>query len=188
MPDSFCPAIEIRCPIFMELPPGFDTPTREKGKYVIKLKKSLYGLKQSGLNWYEKLKHGLVKRNFVPSKVDPCVFILERLIVLTYVDDCIIMGKMEDDIKDLYKSLSEGDENYDFTDEGDLKKYLGVEFTRNKDGTMELKQTFLIERIIKALGFKEELTSKKMLILFQNHLCTKTSLDRLESTIGIIGH
>ena len=128
----------------MELPPGFDVPTGEKGKYVIELKKSLYGLKQSSLNWYEKLKQGLEKRNFVPSKVDPCVFISENILVLTYVDDCIIMGKTEEDIKELYKSLSEGDENYDFTDEGDLKNYLGVEFTRNDDGTMELKQAFLI--------------------------------------------
>ena len=156
------PQSELDVPIFMELPPGFHVPTGEKGQYIVELKKSLYGLKQSGLNWYEKLKQGLEKRGFVSSKVDPCVFISEKVIVLTYVDDCIIMGKTEDDIKNLFKSLNEGDENYDFTDEGDLKNYLGVEFTRHDDGKMELKQKFLIERIIKALGFKEDLTGKNV--------------------------
>ena len=54
------------------------------------------------------------------------------------------MGKTEGGIKNLFESLNEGDKNYDFTDKGDLKNYLGVEFTRHDDGKMELKQKFLI--------------------------------------------
>ena len=154
------PQSKLDVPIFMELPPGFETQYGQKGEYIIKLKKSLYGLKQSELNWYEKLKTGLESRKFTPSKVDPCVFISERVIVLTYVDDCILMGKSEKDIEDLLKSLQEGSEEYDFTNEGDLKNYLGVVFSRKPDGTLELKQEFLIERIIKALGFEQELTGK----------------------------
>ena len=45
--------------------------------------------------------------------MDPCVFIAERLIVLTYVDDCIIMGKTEKEIKDLLTSLKEVNKAYD---------------------------------------------------------------------------
>ena len=52
--------------------------------------------------------------------------------------------KTEQDIKALFKSLNEGDENYDFTDEGDLKNYLGVEFTRHPDRRLEFKQEYLI--------------------------------------------
>ena len=154
------PQSELDVPIFMELPAGFMTQTGNRGEYIIELKKSLYGLKQAGLNWYEKLKQGLVARGYEPSKVDPCVFISQRVIVLTYVDDCIVMGKSEQDIKGLFKSLNDGDENYDFTDEGDLKNYLGVEFTRHSDGKLEFRQEFLISRIIKALGFEEELNGK----------------------------
>ena len=43
------------------------------------------------------------------------------MIVSTYVDDCIVTGNTEQDIKGLFKPLNAGDENYDFTDEGDLK-------------------------------------------------------------------
>ena len=72
------------------------------------------------------------------------------------------MGKTEDGIKKLFKSLNQGDENYYFTDKGDLKNYLGVEFTTHDDGILEIKQTFLIDRIIKALGFKDDLTGKNV--------------------------
>ena len=65
-------------------------------------------------------------------------------------------------IKSLFKLLNEGDKNYDFTNEGDLKNYLGLEFMRNDDGTMELRQQFLIERIIKALSFKDNVTEKSV--------------------------
>ena len=96
------PQSKLDVPIFMELPAGFEVQCGQRGEYVIELKKSLYGLKQAGLNWYEKLKQGLEKRKSIPSKVDPCVFISERVIVLTYVDDCIIMEKAERDICTTY--------------------------------------------------------------------------------------
>ena len=38
-------------------------------------------------------------------------------------------------------------ENFELTDEGDTNKYLGVDITKNKDGTYEIKQPCLIERI-----------------------------------------
>ena len=37
------------------------------------------------------------------------------------------------------KSLSNGDEKFELTDEGDINKYLGVDATKNKDGTYEIK-------------------------------------------------
>ena len=41
-----------------------------------------------------------------------------------------------------------------------MKNYLGVEFTRHPDGRLEFKQRFSIERIIKALGFDDEMAGK----------------------------
>ena len=137
----------------MELPVGMDVPGGKNGEMLIELKKSLYGLKQASLNWFEKLKAGLRKRKYEPSQIDPCVFIGKNAIILVYVDDCIIIAKNDNIVSDIIFSLSKGNEHFEFTDEGPLKDYLGVEFTRHKDGTLELKQEFLIQRIINAMTF-----------------------------------
>ena len=113
------------------------------------------------MNWYEKLKEGLHDRGFLQSKVDPCIFISKNILVLTYVDDCIILGKDGARIKELIKSLANGEEKFDLTDEGEIKNYLGVDFNKNDDGSFELRQPFLIERIIKALNFNAEMKSTK---------------------------
>jgi hypothetical protein len=51
--------------IWMELPTGIVVSGKDNDSqaYVLKLKKSLYGLKQASLNWFDKLKQGLTIRN-----------------------------------------------------------------------------------------------------------------------------
>jgi len=45
------PHADLDVPVFMELPLGFDAPDSQKWKhYVLRLNKSLYGLKQAGHN------------------------------------------------------------------------------------------------------------------------------------------
>ena len=156
------PQAELDTPVYMELPVGCDPDgPGPRHEYIIELKKSLYGLKQASLNWFNMLKKGLQARGYKSSDVDPCVFISKDAIVLTYVDDCLILATTNEVIDKLVKSLKDGKENFDFTDDGDIKYYLGVEFNRSPNGTIELKQEFLIERIIKALNFdSNELSSK----------------------------
>ena len=55
--------------IYVEMPRGYKQP----GK-VLKLNKSLYGLKQSPRNWFLHLKKGLIRQGFTPSNFDPCLF------------------------------------------------------------------------------------------------------------------
>ena len=78
----------------MELPTGIIVSDREDTSraYVLKLKKSLYGLKQASLNWFEKLKQGLKDWVFTPSEIDPCLYLKENMVLLTYINDCIIIS------------------------------------------------------------------------------------------------
>ena len=99
------------------------------------------------------LKNGLIDRGYTQSKVDPCLFYKEDSIIVTYVDDCIIFGKDHKKVKEIIKSL---EENFKLTDEGDLSAYLGIDITRNKNGTWTLSQPFLIDRIIKALNLQDD--------------------------------
>ena len=79
----------------MELPAGMDLAShgRDSSKYILKLKVSLYGLKQASTNWHSKLKRAFEDRGFVESLSDPCVFISEDMIILVYVDDCILISE-----------------------------------------------------------------------------------------------
>ncbi len=117
---------DLEVPVYMELPMDFDAPENESRKhYVLRLNKSLYGLKQAGYNWFAKLSNSLQDRGFVPRNVDPCVFFGEGCIVLTYVDDCIIVGDSMDRIDTLIQSLHGGSEKFVLQDEGSIDKYFG---------------------------------------------------------------
>ena len=156
------PQADLEVPVYMELPIGFSPPNGDhRRKYVLRLNKSLYGLKQASYNWFAKLSAGLESRDFVPSNIDPCVFYGEGCIVLTYVDDCIIVGKSQDRIDNLIRSLHDGDEDFVLTDEGSIDKYLGVNIEQLDGESFALTQPFLIDRICCALGINDGKTNEK---------------------------
>ena len=64
---------------------------KDSSKYLLKLKKYLYGLKNASLDWRNKLKDAFEGRGFVESLSDPCMFIPRDIIILLYVDDCILI-------------------------------------------------------------------------------------------------
>ncbi len=143
----------------MYLPIGFQvdgsTETDSETKYILKLNKSLYGLKQASFNWYEKLKTGLMDRGFTPSKIDPCIYLKEGMMILTYVDDCIIIGNCMKEIDEFVTSMKNGPENFILTDEGDIDKFLGIDIKHLGNNKFEISQPFLIERIVTLLGLKD---------------------------------
>ena len=88
-------------------------------------------------------------RGFTPSEIDHCVFLKKNCVVLVYVDDCLIFHKTQNGVLDCIKSI---DSQFDITREGSIEKYLGVKIQWHNDGTIELTQPFLIDRILQLLG------------------------------------
>jgi hypothetical protein len=157
------PQADLEVPVYMQLPVGFDAPDNADRKlYVLKLNKSLYGLKQAGYNWFAKLSNGLQDRGFVQSNIDPCVFFGHKCIVLTYVDDCILIGDTHARLDALVTSLHDGDENFKLQDEGSIDKYLGIEISQIDDTSFQLTQPFLIERVTQLLGIDQGRTNERL--------------------------
>ena len=86
--------------IYMKIPDGLKMPeaysSRPREIYSIKLQRSLYGLKQSGRMWYNRLSEYLLKDGYTNNVICPCVFIkrtkLGFTIIAIYVDDLNIIG------------------------------------------------------------------------------------------------
>jgi hypothetical protein len=125
------------------------------------LKKSLYGLKQAGYNWFKKLREGLIAQDFIQSQVNKCVFFRKDCIILTYLDDCIILGKTMADVDAVIVSLHVGEENFKLIDQGSIDKYLGLMIQDINSDTFEMSQPFLIWRILEFLSVDEKKTESR---------------------------
>ena len=79
----------------MKNPPGYETLDATTGRpKVMKLKKSLYGLRQSPCNWFNTIDDSLRDMRFTVTASDPCVYIVDvddNISILTmYVDDLLL--------------------------------------------------------------------------------------------------
>ena len=108
--------------MYVHQPRGFH---RGNGDEVLRLKHTLYGLKQSPRYFFAYLTERLMKQNLQPSKFDPCLFMNESLIVIIYVDDVLVYDKQEADINNLIQSLKNDD--IALHKEGTAEGYLGVD-------------------------------------------------------------
>lgn len=128
--------------VFMSQPQGF--VDKSKPDYVCKLKKAIYGLHQSSRQWFFELDNVLVSLNFKRLQWCNCVYVYNNVVVLLiYVDDIVLFGKTEKDIKSVLKLL-EG--KFDFKVLGKTKKLLGVEFTE-EDGKLYIHQNTYINKV-----------------------------------------
>ena len=135
---------DIDTEVYVEMPRGFTQP----GK-VLKLKKSLYGLKQSPRNHYQNLKSKLEKLKFEACESDPCLFVSDKVIALVYVDDTLLYARDQADIDAVIKGLQDLEMELQY--EEDVAGFLGVHIDRRPDGTIKLTQEGLIKRIVEAL-------------------------------------
>lgn len=76
--------------IYMKVPDGIQVPEETKRNiYSVKLQRSLYGLKQSGRMWYNRLSEFLEGKGFIKNDDCPCVFIKKiRTWILYYFCIC----------------------------------------------------------------------------------------------------
>ena len=79
-----------------------------KGK-VLKLNKSLYGLKQSGQEWYIEAIKGLKELGFSPYYREPSIFINSdrSQIIGVYVDDMLVLGTDLAEVKKTIQGIAD---------------------------------------------------------------------------------
>jgi len=94
--------------IYMEHLEG--SKVKDKENLVCKLRKSLYGLKQTPRQWYKKFETFMDEQGYSKMTEDNCVFIKrfdsDFIILLLYVDDMLVIGKDIGNITTLKNELS----------------------------------------------------------------------------------
>ena len=139
--------------IYMKPAPGFEAGP---GKVWLLLK-TLYGLKQSSKEWYEKLRGDLEGLGFKAASSDPCLFIRRSrdgglIFMLIYVDDGLIAAPAEGEgeLEQLLRSL---EALYDIHRLGDPEVFLGMDIERDlSKGTISLGQERFVGELVELCG------------------------------------
>ncbi|WVZ49528.1 hypothetical protein U9M48_000876 [Paspalum notatum var. saurae] len=133
--------------IYMDQPEGFIVPGKEN--FVCKLKKSLYGLKQSPRQWYKKFNSFMVSND--PYMI--VVYILNLLMGHLYTYYMLIAAKSKVDIANLKAQLSS---EFEMKDLGAAKKILGMEISRDRNSVLLfLSQHSYIQKVLHRFNMHE---------------------------------
>jgi hypothetical protein len=142
--------------IYMKQPPGYHDP--EAPKLVCRLLKTLYGLKQAGRRWWQKLCEILmVHLKFSRCDVDMGVFYKQDndalIVIVVHVDDCTFAANSIGLIMDTKARIAE---HVEITDLGELHWLLGLEIRRDRSRrTISLSQRSYIDQIIRRYGLED---------------------------------
>lgn len=130
-------------------------PEGMAGTKYVKLNKSLYGLKQSGRAWYEKLDTKLSSLGFEKSEYDQCIYIHSKLqlVIGVYVDDLVICGKVYNDVKDIKQKLSSF---FPIKDLGPIDTIIGWKISRERSSrTLKISQAHYLTEKVKSFGLED---------------------------------
>ena len=164
-------------PVFVKIPTGTE-PFQPKGhtaeNSVWKLKKALYGLRQSPRIFNESLHNELANLGLTQSKIDSCLYSLKisrdrkttppevlqlikdgedaYLYCTIYVDDCVLFSTHQAIIDWFVKKIQT---IYKIENFGHLKHLLGVQIFTEDDGAIVITQEDYIQRVLETYKMQD---------------------------------
>ncbi|CAI7910158.1 unnamed protein product [Closterium sp. NIES-54] len=136
--------------VYMRQPPEYDDGS---GK-VWKLKRTLYGLKQSPRGWYKRIDDFLLQHDFARSECDSALYVLKegekQLVLLLYVDDLLLFSDSNDLIREVKQRLGA---EFAMRNLGLVTYYLGMHVDRDRaNGTIHLHQEKYVKGVLESFG------------------------------------
>lgn len=126
--------------IYMLQPQGFKE--KSKPEHVCKLQKALYGLHQSGRQWFFEIHNRLKELGFVNLKWVNCVYVLKNeVVLLLYVDDIVLLARTKIILNQVIAIIKS---NFDVKELGPTRKLLGVIF---EDKKLRIHQSDYINKV-----------------------------------------
>ena len=145
---------ELEEEMYMKQPKGFIRKGEEN--LVCKLKKSIYGLKQSPRCWNTALDKQLKEMGFIQSTSDPCIYFDaggDIFFIGVYVDNIVLAGQNSERIRKVKESLSQ---KFDIKDMGKLHYFLGMQVMQDqKTGDIWIGQPKYTENLLRKFGMQD---------------------------------
>ena len=137
--------------VYMEIPLGLETSFNNNRS--CKLKKSLYGLKQSPRAWFGRFAKSVTKQGYTQCQADHTLFVKfsskKKIVVLiVYVDDIILTGDYEEELLGMKKHLAK---EFEIKDLVYLRYFLGMEVARSKKGIFVSQRKYVLD-LLKETG------------------------------------
>jgi hypothetical protein len=129
--------------IHMGVPEGLKIPgpNQNHNMFSIRLQRSLYGLKQSGRMWFNRLSNFLLHIGYINNDDCPCVFIKRSsdgfCIISVYVDDNIIGTT-----RDIEEAMAYLKTEFEMKDLGKTKLCLGLQLEHLPEGVFVHQSTY----------------------------------------------
>ncbi|SGY41683.1 BQ5605_C003g02540 [Microbotryum silenes-dioicae] len=138
-------------PLYMRVPQGIDLP----GK-ILKLSKSIYGLRQAGTIWNAEIDSTLRSLGYVPTKSDICIYRREHNgkshYITLYVDNLLLVGPS---IAEIDRVLNALELAYGIKRLGPAEYILGIQVKRGQDGSITLSQERYLRDILARFQFAD---------------------------------
>uniref|UniRef100_H3H9M9 CCHC-type domain-containing protein n=1 Tax=Phytophthora ramorum TaxID=164328 RepID=H3H9M9_PHYRM len=141
--------------IYMAQPDGY--VDEDHPDHVCKLKRSLYGLKQSPRMWNQTIDDFMLKLGFKKCESDHCIYLKrdgqDMIFVALYVDDLILASSNDELLESTKHALSK---RFEMTDLGELEYFLGMEIKNDHgSGKVTVRQTKFLQFILTKFGMQD---------------------------------
>ena len=146
----------------MKVPKGMAVKEKEMKDLNVKtpndlallLKKSLYGLKQSGRLWSKLLDSKLRESGYQQCTTDMCLYIKYKgkicAVVGVYVDDLLVTGTRQSAVDEFYKDMA----SLSIKDLGIMNKFLGLRIELDGSSGYVLDQEMTIDLLLRDFGME----------------------------------
>ena len=136
--------------VYMQQPPGF--VDKDRPDWVCRLNKSIYGLRQSGMLFFRKVRSTMLRLGATQSVVDPCLFVIRRgekfVKLLWHVDDACVVSTSPELYNEVFTAMQS---EYEIRQDP-LEHFLGVVIRHRRDGAFELSQAPYLDTLVEKLG------------------------------------
>lgn len=161
---------EIDSAVWVAIPEGYKLPPGSNLKRpALRLRKGLYGLKQSPRLWQKRLTDYLLSIGFTQSQFDACIFAKENVMVAVYVDDILVTGATTHDIETFKADMTR---EFEMTDGGPATFFLGIQIKTVRGPRVDVNGNYYENEIV-SYQLTQEHYVKKILAMYDMSGCAE---------------